>query len=534
MLFRQLFIFIFLLLSINSVAQTSQNPLIMKGWDALVKDHEDKAFRYFFQAYEKAKEEKNELDKGESLLYLGICSFGSNLEKGLQYATQSLDIYTKLEKSNPEKSKIGRSKCLQLIGTIYSRQEKFDEALPICREVVSILVDIDDKSGTLGLAYSSLGNLFEIKKQQDSAAWYYRLALNDFEKYDNEAYLPTAYIKIGEHEFKNNNKEYSRQYFQKALNVSNKTDNKQAQVTSLNALGKWYFKSGNLNEAKKNFIEANSIAQGLSDKIFEIMTVQNLIDLYEKQNNYQEIIRLQKNLLSLKEKSYSVEREKIVKNLEVQFEVAEKNRKLILLSKEKEVANLTNYLLAISIVVLLIVFFAGYFYLKNINKRDKQLLKTKEALVNALEKQKELKEIQFKNDLDHKESQLSAITLQMLQKNELLGEIKSTIESQQPASEQQLVKMVNRHFEQNNNWDDFNLYFESINKNFYNRLKQVYPEISANDLKICALIKLNLSIKEMASILNISPDSVKTARYRLRKKLQMSADENLTNFILSF
>jgi DNA-binding CsgD family transcriptional regulator len=121
----------------------------------------------------------------------------------------------------------------------------------------------------------------------------------------------------------------------------------------------------------------------------------------------------------------------------------------------------------------------------------------------------------------------------MLQKNELLSEIKTAIEKQQPLSEQQLVKMVNRHFEQNNSWDDFNLYFESVNKNFYTRLKQIYPEISANDLKICALIKLNLSIKEMASILNISPDSVKTARYRLRKKLQMTADDNLTDFILS-
>jgi DNA-binding CsgD family transcriptional regulator len=86
---------------------------------------------------------------------------------------------------------------------------------------------------------------------------------------------------------------------------------------------------------------------------------------------------------------------------------------------------------------------------------------------------------------------------------------------------------------QDNSWNDFDLYFESINKNFYTRLKQSYPDISTNDLKICALIKLNLSIKEMASILNISPDSVKTARYRLRKKLQLSTEDNLTSFILS-
>ena len=184
-------------------------------------------------------------------------------------------------------------------------------------------------------------------------------------------------------------------------------------------------------------------------------------------------------------------------------------------------------------VILLIAFIVGYFYFKSINERDRQLLKIKETLVDSLEKQRELEEVQFRNDLEHRENQLSGITLHMLQKNELLNEIKTAIDNNQPLSEQQLIKMVNQHFEQNNRWSDFDLYFESLNKNFYTRLKQTYPEISANDLKVCALIKLNMSIKEMASILNISPDSVKTARYRLRKKLQLAADDNLTDFILS-
>lgn len=529
---KLLLILLFILYSASMVSQPSENILLQKGWAALIKDNEDEAFRYFFQAYEKAKDDKNEQDKAESLLYLGICTFGSNLEKGLQYATQSLEIYTKLEKINPEKSKIGRSKCLQLIGTIYTRQGKFKEAIPLSREVVNILQDLEDKSGTLGLAYTTLGNLYDSRKISDSATYFYKQALNDFEKSNNIAYLPTAYIRMGELELKNN-RESSLDYFKKALDISISSENDQAHASSLIALGKWNFAGNNLKQAQHYFQEANDISIRLSDKIFEIKTLEQLIELYEKQQNFQEVSKLQKRLLKIKEESYSLEKAKIGKSLEVQFETAEKNRKLALMSKEREIAKLTNYMLAICIVVLLIIFITGYFYLKNINKRDKQLLKTKGDLVEALEKQKELKEIQFKNDLDHKESQLSAITLQMLQKNELLTEIKTTIEQQQPLSEQQLVKMVNRHFEQKNNWDDFNLYFESINKNFYTRLKQIYPEISANDLKICALIKLNLSIKEMASILNISPDSVKTARYRLRKKLQMNADDNLTSFILS-
>ncbi|WP_177734604.1 MULTISPECIES: tetratricopeptide repeat protein [Flavobacterium] len=521
------------LFAVSMVAQPTKNVLLQKGWAALVKDNDDEAFRYFFQAYEKAKDDKSDEDKAESLLYLGICTYGSNLEKGLHYALQSLNIYSRLEKKHPVKFEIGRSKCLQLIGTIYTRQGKFKEAIPLSREVVSILTNHDDKSGTLGLAYTTLGSLYDSGKISDSAAYFYKLALEDFEKSDNVAYLPTTYIRMGELELKKQNSSAALQHFKKALDVAVRSENDQAHVSSLNALGKWYRNANNLKEAQHYFLEANKIAVTLSDKTFEMKTLEQLIGLYEKQQHFAEVSKLQKRVMAIKEESYSLEKAKIGKSLEVQFETAEKNRKLALISQEKEIARLTNYLLAVCIVVLLVVFITGYYYLKNRNKRDKQLLKTKEALVEALEQQKELKEIQFKNDLDHKESQLSAITLQMLQKNELLNEIKTTIELQQPLSEQQLVKMVNRHFEQKNNWEDFNLYFESINKNFYTRLKQIYPEISANDLKICALIKLNLSIKEMASILNISPDSVKTARYRLRKKLQMNADDNLTNFILS-
>ncbi|MBK6987554.1 MAG: hypothetical protein IPH33_04540 [Bacteroidetes bacterium] len=125
----------------------------------------------------------------------------------------------------------------------------------------------------------------------------------------------------------------------------------------------------------------------------------------------------------------------------------------------------------------------------------------------------------MQNELEFKESQLTAMTAQMFQKNELMQELKSKLDEDKNISiDSPVSKIINRGQNQDKEWSDFNAHFESVNKNFYTRLKQSYPDISPNDLKICALIKLNLSIKEMAGILNISPDSVKTARYRLRKK----------------
>lgn len=515
-------------------AQQTENKLMEKGWQALVKDQENEAFSFFWQSYEKAKKENNTADKAQSLLYLGICSYGSSLEKGLQYATKSLNEFRILEKTKPEEGKIGRYKCLQLISTIYSRQKKYDDALRLSLEVANELKGKNDRSGTLGLAYNSLGTLYELKKRGDSSEIYYKLAFAEFEKGNNVAYLPSSYIKLGELARKKNQKEASLAYFNKALALARDSQNRQAQVAALIALGKWQLDvAADLTKAENHFVGAIKTAEPLSDKTFEIKALEGLIAVRKKQGNYKQVSELQNQVIQIKDAFYSFEREQIVKSLEVQFEVSEKNRKLELISAEKEVSKLTNYLLFSLLLLLVVVFTILYFFLKKINKRDKQLLRTKEDLVVLMEEQKRLKEQQFQNDIEHKESQLSAITIQMVEKNELLDEIKSIINKKEPTAEAELKKLVNKYTIQDNNWKDFDHHFESVNKNFYTRLKQKYPEISSNDLKICALIKLNLSIKEMASILNISPDSVKTARHRLRKKLQLSTEENLTDFILS-
>jgi len=223
-----------------------------------------------------------------------------------------------------------------------------------------------------------------------------------------------------------------------------------------------------------------------------------------------------------------------IKNMEIRFDVAEKDRQLKLVQKEKEVANLTNYLLWGGISIILFISGGVIVGLRRINKRDKELLYAKEALVAATEEQKKIREQQMQHDLEMIESQLNVMTLQMMQKNELMQELTNRLEEDKLLDKDlQLGKIISKGLNQDKEWSDFNMYFESINKHFYARLKQAYPDISPNDLKICALIKLRLSIKEMAAILNISPDSVKTARYRLRKKLQLQTEDNLAEFIMS-
>jgi DNA-binding CsgD family transcriptional regulator len=83
-------------------------------------------------------------------------------------------------------------------------------------------------------------------------------------------------------------------------------------------------------------------------------------------------------------------------------------------------------------------------------------------------------------------------------------------------------------------WENFKKAFQEIYPIFFSRIRYQHPEVTAAELRLSALVKLNLSIKETATILGISPESVKTARYRLRKRFQIGENETLEQFIDKF
>lgn len=96
-----------------------------------------------------------------------------------------------------------------------------------------------------------------------------------------------------------------------------------------------------------------------------------------------------------------------------------------------------------------------------------------------------------------------------------------------------MVQKINR----NNKtiiWEDFEKSFSEINISFYKDLQNTYPTLSKNEKRICAFIKLNMSTKDMASLLNISSRGVESARYRLRKKMLLNQKTNLYNFFQVF
>ena len=97
---------------------------------------------------------------------------------------------------------------------------------------------------------------------------------------------------------------------------------------------------------------------------------------------------------------------------------------------------------------------------------------------------------------------------------------------------QHLLNLLNFDAKLDDDWQQFAYHFDQVHVDFLKRLREQYPQLSANDHKLCAYLRMNLSSKEIATLMNISVRGVEASRYRLRKRLELSSDANLAEVIM--
>ena len=172
---------------------------------------------------------------------------------------------------------------------------------------------------------------------------------------------------------------------------------------------------------------------------------------------------------------------------------------------------------------------------------NRQLYQSQQELTEASLENARLREEELSLELSFKNKELTSYTMNFIHKNELLDELRKKLEKLKERVDASLAKELNtviRLVQTNQNidkdWEDFKRTFENVHHNFFSQLLSGCPELSPTELKLCALIKLNLTPKEVASMMGISLDSVKTSRYRLRKKLELPQEQSLTDFMMGF
>ncbi len=171
---------------------------------------------------------------------------------------------------------------------------------------------------------------------------------------------------------------------------------------------------------------------------------------------------------------------------------------------------------------------------ESIEKYDKQ----QKALENEL-KMKNRVNSELEKEIDEKEKEQKKIALSIIRKNEILSRLKVEIERLKAKPEESLKYsdlntlrvLVIENLNIENERKNFEEYIKELNKSFYKNLEKKYPGLTDNEKKLCSLLRLKLTSKEIASILNITPKSVEVNRYRLRKKMKIGKDEKLSKMI---
>ncbi|MFT3752451.1 MAG: triple tyrosine motif-containing protein [Paludibacter sp.] len=165
---------------------------------------------------------------------------------------------------------------------------------------------------------------------------------------------------------------------------------------------------------------------------------------------------------------------------------------------------------------------------REIEKREQQII--------ALQNEK------LESELTIKSKELAESTMTLIKKNEILVTIKEEVVHQKNALGSQypnkyydkLIRLLDENLSSEDDWAIFQTNFDRIHENFFRNLHSTYPELTSNDLRFCAYLRLNLSSKDIAHLMNISLKGVEVGRYRIRKKIGLQSTKSLTEFMIEF
>ena len=415
------------------------------------------------------------------------------------------------------------------LGMTQHYMEKFPIAISYYQKAISIYADIGEKYFE-GIVLDHIGDLYLDRDMPDSANFYLEKSLkinleNDF------GWAGDNYAKLGMTHLKQKKYTQSDQYFSQAIKLFEQQNDIVSIIRAQSSRAELLIKAGKWDQAFNILQKADALSKSDPTGTWEQELYFPLIKMYEKRKNYVKALEYWNKYNTLKDSVHKSESVRQQHELLVVYETEKKEKALLLEKQENETlrqeAELSSLRLRNFWIITALLLGMGIllFIVYRQRARRKQLLQEQEK--RALQK-----EVEFQ------QRELTTHTLHLVSKNKLLNEIKSGIEKIKTESDNKrpyitLIGSIDNDLRGDSDWENFERYFKQVYSDFDDKIKQAFSELTGNEIRLATLMKMNLSTKEIATILNISPESVKKARYRLRKKLNLSTDQNLQQFILA-
>lgn len=508
-----------------------------------------KALDYFFKGL-KISEELG--DKAQISAKLG--NIGSVYLRQNDYP-KALDYYFRTLRIDEER---GDKKEIAIvngnIGIVYTNMNDPEKALEYYTRAKEIDESINNKYGmatqldNMGIAYSDMAERFEAGSAAfDSllakALIHHQQALKLNEELGNQNRLASCYNNIGTVYYdmfkasgKKEDLENTLKYLTNSLKINQETGNVDGVAMSLGNIGEVYVAAKQYAKGEEYLLKTLTMARDFGFQETRSVTYEQLSYLYEITHQPEKALLYYKKHTELKDSLFNETKSHQIAEMQTRFEVEKKEKELELFRQEQILTKYKAYFLAA--VLFLVSLLAAVL----INRQRIKIRKQKEAheleqqlAHNQLEKN-ELEKKNLETTLKLNKEKLNHITDLFKEKSRLMDKMQEQLdkvknENEEQKDVKQLLTSIEEYINPNEYWEEFITSFNLVNKNFFDQMLKKYPELTKNELRLCALIKCNLGNKEIANILNITPDSVKKSRNRLRKRLLLEADDSLTKYI---
>ncbi len=486
------------------------------------------------------------IGKGSELMGSLLYQMGG-LSPAIKHLNKALGAYE--ETGNHER----QAETNLLLAKVFQRSGNPKQAFLYLHRAHQLYTQLENSHG-LALVYGSLGHFYEKSQQYDSALHYQKKALQIMLVSNHPTGIADIHDNIGSIYEDLNRFQEAQKHFEKALTINRQHHHATAAIVNLNNIGDTYRKLGDLQMALTYSMRALEQAENSSLDYQIKSACRDLSKIYEALNEPQKALTYLSRCYEITDDLFSTQIAVEIGKTQTIYELEQKQQRIAILEKEKSFNQSITLISSASLFLICVLGGFIFYQQKSKNIKKNKLLEAEASLAKSqlentqLSEQKlktelentALKEQQLIQELDLKSKSLTKSALHMIQKNEFLNDIKSKLKDIRKGEQElqekrikKLIKSIDFNFTLDDDWQEFETVFQQVHSSFFEKLKLQHPKLTPAEVRLCAMIRLNLHSKDMSAIMGISQDSLRIARYRLRKKLGLDKGDNLYAFILN-
>jgi len=461
-------------------------------------------------------------------LILVYISLGNRfVEKG-DYP-QAMSFYLNgLQISEEANDSIQLPKLYNNLGVVYLNMNDHKKALDYYTKALPLFEVLHDTMNVAG-ATANIGSIYIQMDEAGIARQYYKKAYEIFKSIHHFGGQSHVLFKLGLLDKSQQKYDDALQHFSDSKRLQRLRDadllgSKSMFLSEINInTGIVYFLKGEAKTAEEYLAKGLSVAEEYGQTELISLASEYLSKIYKQKGDYKEALHYYTLFKTSSDSTFNEKNIRKLTQLEMQyqFDAQQKEAEIKRIAETQRRNRLTFIYLAISIGLFFVLVIVAL--LLKLEKRKK--------------KEVELEREKLSGKLEHTNKELTTHVMYLLKKNEfiltIIEKLKKARLEATPENKKIMAELI-EELKSNTDtvsWEEFEVRFQEVHTDFYTRLNQKFPDLSTNEIRMCAFFKLNMTSKEIAALTYQSLNSIKVARYRLRKKLQLGQDESLVSFL---